>query len=177
MTAGSVSATVPFIVLVYQLAEFREQIAEVRTYLGICGLARRHWPKAKPEILLREWCTTAVTNTVIVHVPLPAFWQRPRLRKTDRGAKWRFRGLLAPVGRLWAGFWGVLGGTLGSLCGLLRPLGWFLGSFLALDAVRHGFSRILAEIRVRSWGQKINILKSKIVKIEDPRGCCKKSRF
>ena len=40
MTAGAVSATVPSIVLVYQLSEFREQIAAVRTYLGICGLAR-----------------------------------------------------------------------------------------------------------------------------------------
>ena len=84
---------------------------------------------------------------------------------------------MAPVGRLWAGFWGVLGGTLGSLWGLLRPLGWFLGGFLALDAVRHGFRRILVEIRVRSWGSKIVNFKSYIVKIEDPRGYCKKLRF
>ena len=71
MTAGAVSATVPSIVLVYQLSEFRQQIAEVRTYLGICGLARRHWLwtpgpplyKAKPEILWREWCTTYSHNT------------------------------------------------------------------------------------------------------------------
>ena len=79
MTAGAVSATVPSIVLVSQLSEFRQQIAEVRTYLGICGLARRHWLwtpgpplyKAKPEILWREWCTTPVTNTVIIQLPLP----------------------------------------------------------------------------------------------------------
>ena len=59
MTAGAVSATVPSIVLVYQLSEFREQIAEVRTYLGICGLARRHWPRKlldwKAATVLLQW--------------------------------------------------------------------------------------------------------------------------
>ena len=59
MTAGAVSATVLSIVLVYQLSEFREQIAEVRTYLGICGLARRHWPRKlldwKAATVLLQW--------------------------------------------------------------------------------------------------------------------------
>ena len=99
MTAGAVSATVPSIVLVYQLSEFREQIAEVRTYLGICGLARRHWLwtpgpplyKAKPEILWREWCTTPVTNTVIIHLPLPP------------AERWQVSLLLPKGGRLMSG--------------------------------------------------------------------------
>ena len=99
MTAGAVSATVPSIVLVYQLSEFRQQIAEVRTYLGICGLARRHWLwtpgpplyKAKPEILWREWCTTPVTNTVIIHLPLPP------------AERWEVSLLLPKGGRLMSG--------------------------------------------------------------------------
>ena len=48
MTAGAMSAATLSIVLVYQLSEFREQIAEVRTYLGICGLARQRWPRKLP---------------------------------------------------------------------------------------------------------------------------------
>ena len=71
MTAGAVSATVPSIVLVYQLAEFREQIAEVRTYLGICALAKKASGLHAIETTeLTHWVRRKVGN--LVSSPPPA---------------------------------------------------------------------------------------------------------
>ena len=81
--------------------------------------------KAKPEILLREWCTTAVTNTVIVHVPSPAFWQRSgseRQAEAPNGvfeASWpllggfgqAFGGFGQAFGESWAALWGAFGAS------------------------------------------------------------------